>query len=86
MGSKNGNKSFVAALAFSVSMFIGKYIFWVYIYYVRTGLMQSYGDLYTSVAGVIWLFYLMCFFFYGACICHVFKERRDELRGSDAIN
>ncbi len=79
-------ESFVAALAFSVSMFIGKYIFWIYIYYVRSGLMQSYGDLYTSVAGVIWVFYLMCFFFYGACICHVFKERRDELRGSDAIN
>lgn len=70
-------EAFVAAIAFSVSLFVGKSLFWVYIYYVRTGLMRNYGDLYTSVVGVIWIFYLMCFFFYGACICHVYKERRE---------
>jgi len=71
------HEAFVAALAFSFSVFIGKSLFWVYIYYVRTSLMRNYGDLYTSVVGVIWLFYLMCFFFYGACVCHVYKERRE---------
>lgn len=70
-------EAFVAAMAFTLSVFIGKYIFWIYIYYVRTSLMRSYGDLYTTVMGVIWLFYLMCFFFYGACVCHIYKERRD---------
>lgn len=71
------HEAFVAAMAFSFSIFIGKYIFWIYIYYVRNNLMRNYGDLYTSVMGVIWLFYLMCFFFYGACVCHIYKERRD---------
>jgi membrane protein len=70
-------EAFVASLAFSVSIFLGKSLFWVYMYYVRTSLMRNYGDLYTSVMGVVWLFYLMCFFFYGACICHVYKERRE---------
>jgi len=70
-------EAFVAALAFSMSVFLGKSLFWIYIYYVRTGLMRNYGDLYTSVVGVIWLFYLMCFFFYGACVCHVYRERRE---------
>ena len=70
-------EAFVAAMAFTFSVFIGKSLFWVYIYYVRTGLMSNYGDLYTSVMGVIWLFYLMCFFFYGACVCHVYRERRE---------
>lgn len=70
-------EAFVAAIAFSVSVFVGKSLFWVYIYYVRTGLMRNYGDLYTSVMGVIWIFFLMCFFFYGACVCHVYKERRE---------
>ena len=70
-------EAFVAAIAFSCSVFLGKSIFWVYIYYVRTSLMRNYGDLYTTVMGVIWIFYLMCFFFYGACICHVYKERRE---------
>lgn len=70
-------EAFVAAMAFTLSVFIGKSIFWIYIYYVRTSLMRSYGDLYTTVMGVIWLFYLMCFFFYGACVCHIYKERRE---------
>jgi membrane protein len=71
------HEAFVAAMAFSLSVFLGKSIFWVYIYYVRTSLMRNYGDLYTTVMGVIWLFYLMCFFFYGACVCHIYKERRE---------
>jgi membrane protein len=71
-------EAFVASLAFSVSVFIGKSVFWIYIYYVRGGLMRNYGDLYTSVVGVIWLFYLMCFFFYGACVCHVYRLRREQ--------
>jgi membrane protein len=71
------HEAFVAAIAFSLSVFLGKSIFWVYIYYVRTSLMRNYGDLYTTVMGVIWLFYLMCFFFYGACVCHIYKEKRE---------
>ncbi|AUN97186.1 hypothetical protein DOM21_15735 [Bacteriovorax stolpii] len=70
-------EAFIAALAFSTSVFIGKSLFWIYIYYVRGSLMRNYGDLYTSVIGVIWLFYLMCFFFYGACVCHVYRQRRE---------
>lgn len=71
-------EAFVAALAFSSSVFLGKSLFWIYIYYVRGSLMRNYGDLYTSVVGVIWIFYLMCFFFYGACVCHVYRERRES--------
>jgi membrane protein len=70
-------EAFVAALAFSVSVFIGKSLFWIYIYYVRKSLMRNYGDLYTSVIGLVWIFYLMCFFFYGACVCHAYKLRRE---------
>ncbi|MBP9680573.1 MAG: YihY/virulence factor BrkB family protein [Bacteriovorax sp.] len=71
------SEAFVAALTFSFSVFLGKSLFWIYIYYVRAGLMSNYGDFYTSVVGVVWLFYLMCFFFYGACVCHVYKEKRE---------
>jgi membrane protein len=71
-------EAFVAALAFSASVFIGKSLFWIYMYYVRGGLMRNYGDLYTTVVGVVWLFYLMCFFFYGACVCHVYRLRREQ--------
>lgn len=72
----NFKEAFMAAFAFSFSVFLGKSLFWIYIYYVRTSLMRNYGDLYTSVIGIIWLFLLMCFFFYGACVCSVMKENR----------
>lgn len=69
-------EAFVASLSFSVSVFVGKYLFWIYIYYVRDGMIKSYGDFYTSILGLIWLFYLMCFFFYGACVCQVYNKKR----------
>jgi membrane protein len=72
----NLKEAFVASLAFSVSVFIGKYLFWIYIYYVREGMIKNYGDFYTSILGLIWLFYLMCFFFYGACVCQVYSKKR----------
>lgn len=71
-------EAFVAALAFSISVFLGKSLFWIYIYSVRGSMIRNYGDLYTSVIGLIWLFYLMCFFFYGACVCHVYSKRRNK--------
>jgi membrane protein len=71
-------EAFVAALAFSVSVFLGKSLFWIYIYSVRGSMIRNYGDLYTSVIGLVWLFYLMCFFFYGACVCHVYLQRRTQ--------
>lgn len=71
------NEAFQAALAFTFSVFLGKSFFWIYIYYVRASMARNYGDLYTSVIGVIWLFLLMCFFFYGACVCRVFQEKRE---------
>lgn len=70
-------EAFIAALTFSLSIFFGKSLFWVYVYYVRAGLMRNYGDLYTTILGIIWIFYLMCFFFYGACICQVYRQRRE---------
>lgn len=70
------HEAFMAALTFSVSVFLGKYLFWIYIYYVRDGLMVNYGDLYTSMVGLIWILYLMCFFFYGACVCQVYYKKR----------
>lgn len=78
----NWKEAFVASLAFSISIFFGKYLFGIYLFYVRSNLMKNYGDLYTTVAGVIWLLYLMCFFFYGACVCHAYRLRRDNHKKS----
>ncbi len=72
-------EAIVAAGAFAFSVYVGKDLFWIYIYSVKCVLMSSYGELYSSILGLVWIFFLMCFFFYGACVCHVFLKKRDEL-------
>jgi membrane protein len=69
-------EALVASLAFSISVFIGKSLFWIYVDSAREGLIQNYGELYTSMVGLIWVFYLMCFFFYGACVCQIYNQKR----------
>ncbi len=72
-------EAFTAAFTFALSVYVGKDLFWIYIYSVKRGLMQSYGELYSSILGLVWIFFLMCFFFYGACVCFVFlRERTNE--------
>lgn len=67
-------EAFFASLTFVSSIILGKYFFWIYVYFVRDGMMRQYGDFYTSLIGVMWLYFLMIFFFYAACVCQVFKR------------
>lgn len=71
-------EAIIAASTFAFSVYVGKDLFWIYIYSVKKGLMHSYGELYSSILGLVWIFFLMCFFFYGACVCHVFLKDRNE--------
>lgn len=72
-------EAILGASTFAFSVFMGKDLFWIYIYSVKKGMMSSYGELYSSILGLVWIFFLMCFFFYGACVCHVALKEREEL-------
>ena len=64
-----GTMTFVAAILF------GKLLFYGYFVYLRSNLVASYGDYYTVVVALLWIFQVMCFFFFGACLCHVLQTR-----------
>lgn len=66
--------AFIAAATFVISLFAGKSLFLVYFLYVRDNLMRNYGDFYTAIVGLMWLYFVMCFFFFGACLCHVLRD------------
>lgn len=72
-------EAFLGAFTFALSVFVGKDLFWIYIYSVKKGLISSYGELYSSILGLVWIFFLMCFFFFGACLCHVSLKERENL-------
>lgn len=56
-------------------LLIGKSLFWVYFFYVRETLISSYGDYYTFIMAIVWIYLVMCFFFYGVGLCVVLRDR-----------
>lgn len=73
---KIGNKdALVGSLTFVVALLVGKNLFLFYFVYFRQNLLIRYGDFYTLIVALIWIFQVMVFFFYGACLCHVLKLR-----------
>lgn len=67
-------EALLGAFTFVFFLLLGKNLFWIYFLYGRAALINSYGDYYTLILGIIWIFMVMCFFFYGACLCHVLQK------------
>lgn len=63
--------SFYGATTFVVTFMVGKSFYWVYHLYTKDTMSQSYGNFYTLVVAVLWVYYLMCAFFYGASVACV---------------
>lgn len=66
--------SFLAALAFVFSLLAGKSLFLLYVYYVRDNLVRQYGDFYTAILALMWVYFVMCFFYFSACLCHIMRD------------
>ncbi|PIK16547.1 YhjD/YihY/BrkB family envelope integrity protein [Halobacteriovorax sp. JY17] len=69
-------QSVIAAMIFSLLVIIGKNLFWIYFIYVRDGLIKNYGDYYTLIVGVIWIYFTMSFFYFGTCICTTLLDKK----------
>jgi len=66
--------AFLASATFVGLMLLGKNLFWIYFFYVRETLKANYGDFYTTIVAIIWVYLMMCFFYYGVCLCVVLKQ------------
>jgi membrane protein len=62
-------RSVMASSFFVFLLLLGKNLFWIYLQYGRQALMKNYGDFYTVVVVLIWMYLLMSFFYFGACLC-----------------
>lgn len=65
----------VGTMTFVAAILVGKLLFYGYFVYLRSNLVASYGDYYTVVVALLWIFQVMCFFFFGACLCHVLQTK-----------
>lgn len=66
--------SLKGACAFVFSFIVGKSFYWVYHLYTKDSLGQSFGNFYTLVVAILWVYYLMCAFFYGASVACVREQ------------
>lgn len=67
-------ESFKGACTFVATFMVGKSFYWVYHLYTKDTLSQSFGNFYTLVVAVLWIYYLMCAFFYGASVACVREQ------------
>ena len=75
--------SFFGSFIFVSALIIGKNLFYWYFYFARETLKKNYGDYYTFIVAMIWIFIVMCFFFYGACLCHIYDTKNEEINGTN---
>ncbi|MCR9203810.1 MAG: YihY/virulence factor BrkB family protein [Halobacteriovoraceae bacterium] len=70
--------AFLASATFVFLMILGKSLFWVYFFTLRGRLIESYGDYYTIVVGALWVYLMMCFFYFGICLCVEILKNPDK--------
>lgn len=71
-------EAFLASATFVFLMILGKSLFWVYFFTLRGRLIESYGDYYTIVVGALWVYLIMCFFYFGICLCVELLKKPDK--------
>lgn len=65
-----------SVLVFLGGLFAAKQLFWLYLKYVREGLVRNYGDYYTLILGLIWIYFIMSLFYFSLSIAQAFIEQK----------
>lgn len=78
-------RTLMASSVFVFLVLLGKNVFWIYMVYGRQSLMNSYGDFYTVIITFLWMFLLMSFFYFGACLCVIDPEKTLKENENDSI-
>ncbi|ATH07225.1 hypothetical protein BIY24_04525 [Halobacteriovorax marinus] len=66
--------AFLGACSFVALFVLGKSGHWIYVKLSEQELAQNYGNFSTIVMAVVWVYYLVCSFFYGASLSNIEKE------------
>ncbi len=66
--------AFAGALTFVACFAFGKSFYWVYLQFARADIQANYGNFETLITAVMWVYFLMSSFFYGAAIAYMPDE------------
>jgi len=65
--------AFIGACSFVSCFMLGKSFHWIYIKMTKADMAISYGNFYTLVIAVLWMYFITCSCFYGASVANVDK-------------
>ncbi len=68
--------SLTGATAFVGCFMAGKSFYWIYLLYSKEAMTQSYGNFYTLIIAVLWVYFLNCSFFYGAAVSYLKYQKK----------
>jgi len=58
----------LGALSFLALFVLGKSFYWIYMHYMKKDFIISYGNFYTLIIALVWIYYLICSFYFGASV------------------
>ncbi|WP_372651589.1 YihY/virulence factor BrkB family protein [Halobacteriovorax sp.] len=64
----------LGACSFVALFILGKSGHWIYVQTSKQDLAHNYGNFSSMVMAVVWIYYLVCSFFYGASLSNIEKE------------
>jgi membrane protein len=78
--------AFLGAVSFLMLLYMGKSFYWVYLSYMQKDFIANFGSFYTITEAVIWIYFIACSFFYGACVAyaHIHNRNSKILTSSDS--
>jgi membrane protein len=60
----------LGAISFVSCFVLGKSFHWIYMNVAKDALKATYGNFETLIIAILWMYFLMCAFFFGASVAH----------------
>ncbi len=71
--------AFCGSITFVFIFIAGKWLYFYYLLYAKANLARNYGDFYTLIVAMLWIYFLTNSFFLGACISYSSLRKSSEL-------
>lgn len=65
----------LGGFVFTCCFLLGKSSYWIYLKYFKDDLYADYGNFYNFMVGMIWIYFLVCSFYFGASFTYVSKVK-----------
>lgn len=74
----------MGAITTIVCFTVAKSFYWIYVHYMKAELQQSFGNFYTMIVAVLYIYFMISSFFYGASVAFAPSYQRKLVKEFDS--